>query len=284
MIFKNSGNLLSSSIAFGWVNPGGLTFPMHDHDYFEVSIMLQGRIWHLIKDSSYILNRCDVIFIRPWDFHDFKMVNGEDFLFLNIPFSGGVLDAFAALMEETHTIKKLLDMPEPPRGRIDVMEVCRIEKMKEEMDNVQRMRRSLYMTLMRTLNDAFFSQQSDQIDHGPTWFQRLLMEMMMENNLRGGLPRLYALCNRTPEHISRTFKRYLNLTPTTYINSLRIDKACEKLKHTRQSILDIAYSLGFDSASYFYRVFHEFVGMTPMQYRGNSQHASRMEKMDTCQK
>ena len=273
MTFKDSGKMISNNIAFGWIDPDGLTFPMHDHDYFEISMMIEGRVWHVMENESYIMSRGDVIFVRPWDYHDFRMVNDEHFMFLNIPFDKSVLEKLRDFMEEESAVQTLLDAPEPPRGKIDVMEICELEKMYNEMDNIQRIRRSLYMILVRVMNNSFFSQHDDKVDRGPAWFQRLCMEMMMINNLSVGLPRMYELCNRSPEHISRTFKKYMNMSPTAFINSLRIDKACEKLKHSKQSILDIAYSLGFESVSYFYRVFRDLVGMTPLEYRNSSGNA-----------
>ena len=267
--FSESGNLISDNIAFSWVVPSCLTFPMHDHEYYEISIMLQGRIQHVLPDEVSLLTPGDVIFIRPWDIHDFRMVNHEDFLFLNIPFTEQALMCLSDYLEEAFTVNALMRAKTPPCGKIDATLLYRAEALRK-VDNIQNMRRALYTLLLEVISSAFLSQQEGPEDRGPAWFQRLCMEMMEMSNLREGLPRMYALCGRSPAHISRTFKKYMKVTPTGYINSLRIDHARKALKHTRQSILDISYSLGFESVSYFYRVFHRLTGMTPLEFRNGS--------------
>ena len=52
-----------------------------------------------------------------------------------------------------------------------------------------------------------------------------------------------------------------------YITQLRIKKACRMLTDTQQSIVDIARSVGYNSASYFIKVFREAMDETPEAYR-----------------
>ena len=51
------------------------------------------------------------------------------------------------------------------------------------------------------------------------------------------------------------------------IQGVRIEKACELLRETDISVATVAKRVGFNSANYFYRVFKQWVGMTPTQYR-----------------
>ena len=56
-------------------------------------------------------------------------------------------------------------------------------------------------------------------------------------------------------------------TPILYLTEYRIEKAKQELLAGDKTIVDIAFSCGFDSASYFNRVFRKHAGMTPMEYR-----------------
>ena len=69
------------------------------------------------------------------------------------------------------------------------------------------------------------------------------------------------------EHLSRSVKKYLNLTLSEYINSLRINWICNMLINTDVSITDLCYESGFSSLSYFYRIFKASIGMTPSDFR-----------------
>ena len=52
-----------------------------------------------------------------------------------------------------------------------------------------------------------------------------------------------------------------------YVNTLKVEKACELLVTTNLSIIDIAMSVGFDDQSYFTKLFKKDTSMTPKQYR-----------------
>ena len=53
----------------------------------------------------------------------------------------------------------------------------------------------------------------------------------------------------------------------TYLTRYRIVQAKRLLELSEESILDIALDIGFSSGSYFGRVFHREVGVTPSAYR-----------------
>ena len=74
-------------------------------------------------------------------------------------------------------------------------------------------------------------------------------------------------CGVTPAHLIRSFRRYLDVTPKQYMNSLRVEMACDLLKYTGKSMEEIAEQSGFSEARQMRRVFRETVGMTPREYR-----------------
>ena len=65
----------------------------------------------------------------------------------------------------------------------------------------------------------------------------------------------------------RLFKKYLHVTPTSYINHFRISRAELLLLETELPVAEIALICGFNSVVYFDRVFRQFHGKTPLQYR-----------------
>lgn len=75
-------------------------------------------------------------------------------------------------------------------------------------------------------------------------------------------------------HVSeKYFSRYFSIesgqTFTEYLNRCRIEKACRLLRETDMSVLDIALESGYESISYFIRVFRSQEGCTPLKYRKN---------------
>lgn len=71
----------------------------------------------------------------------------------------------------------------------------------------------------------------------------------------------------SPYYISHIFSKQLHLSFRDYINSLRIDRACEMLKSSEQTITQIAFAVGYNSTRTFNRCFLEGMKMTPKEYR-----------------
>ena len=68
---------------------------------------------------------------------------------------------------------------------------------------------------------------------------------------------------------ARLFKEYTSRTPGEYLIRYRIQKSIELLTSSEASITDIAYAVGFSSASHYTQTFREITGYTPLKYRSN---------------
>ena len=79
-------------------------------------------------------------------------------------------------------------------------------------------------------------------------------------------------------HISRSeccrcFKRALNLTPIEYLMRFRISTAATMIQNNSpaaRSFSELAFAVGFNNASYFNKVFREYLGCTPSEYKKKS--------------
>ncbi|MDP4239226.1 MAG: AraC family transcriptional regulator [Bacteroidota bacterium] len=74
-------------------------------------------------------------------------------------------------------------------------------------------------------------------------------------------------CFMSNDHFIRLFKQELKMTPISYINKKKIEKAQLMLLIKNMAIKDIAYSLSFENVSYFNRTFKHYVGKTPMEFK-----------------
>jgi len=68
-------------------------------------------------------------------------------------------------------------------------------------------------------------------------------------------------------HMTEIFVNRFGKTPGEYVHALRLEAAKTQLAEGKQAILDIAYALGFESASSFYAFFRNRTGMSPGEYR-----------------
>jgi AraC-like DNA-binding protein len=67
--------------------------------------------------------------------------------------------------------------------------------------------------------------------------------------------------------LSRRTERVSGMSPMEYVIRTRLERACRLLIETRQSVSEIAVSLGYDDAHYFSRQFTGRFGMSPSRYR-----------------
>lgn len=71
----------------------------------------------------------------------------------------------------------------------------------------------------------------------------------------------------SPAYFSRIFKKEMGITFNAFLNNVRIEKSKDLLKNSNLKMLDIALMVGFDSQSYFTKVFKKNNGNSPLQYR-----------------
>lgn len=71
----------------------------------------------------------------------------------------------------------------------------------------------------------------------------------------------------TEHRIIEIFKKEYNITLHKYINNLRLEKAKRLLNETDNKIIDITYSVGFESLSSCYLFFKKGTGESPLIYK-----------------
>ncbi len=71
----------------------------------------------------------------------------------------------------------------------------------------------------------------------------------------------------TPSYLSDIFKTHTNYNITDYTNKIRIEKAQEIIENTDTKLSAVSMLVGFNSTSYFYRVFKNQTGYSPNDYK-----------------
>ena len=74
------------------------------------------------------------------------------------------------------------------------------------------------------------------------------------------------------EHLSESryrsvFRSCTGFSPNEYRIALRMQRACDLLLHTGDTLTEIAQACGYNDVLYFLRIFKQKVGMTPGEYR-----------------
>jgi AraC-like DNA-binding protein len=81
------------------------------------------------------------------------------------------------------------------------------------------------------------------------------------------LASMSSVAGLSPYHFSHLFTAAIGMPPHRYLLKLRIERARERLRFSRDSILAVALDCGFKDASHFARVFARETGLSPRQFR-----------------
>lgn len=71
----------------------------------------------------------------------------------------------------------------------------------------------------------------------------------------------------SPKYFCRFFSEMTGKTPIEYLNSYRIERACEQLLTDGRTVTDVCMHCGFNDLSYFVKTFKKYKGITPKQYK-----------------
>ena len=100
----------------------------------------------------------------------------------------------------------------------------------------------------------------------------------IDRNLVGNLnePDVAKLANQSVSGFSRSFRRHTGMTFVQYVNSLRIELACQYLGQGELTVAEICYEVGFNNVSNFNRQFLALKGMPPSKFRSLRRGGARL--------
>jgi signal transduction histidine kinase/DNA-binding response OmpR family regulator/ligand-binding sensor domain-containing protein len=128
-----------------------------------------------------------------------------------------------------------------------------------------------YSKLAEVLENPVFSEQ---LPIAPVFemedaFVQKLRQHIEENLTKSDLSveELSRMMTMSYQSLHRKLSSLTNHSPVQFIRLIRLTKARTLLQNTDRTITDIAYSVGFNDAKYFSRVFTEEFGQTPSSVR-----------------
>ncbi|TAL35743.1 MAG: AraC family transcriptional regulator [Spirochaetes bacterium] len=96
----------------------------------------------------------------------------------------------------------------------------------------------------------------------------------IENNYNRTISRegLAVMLELNADNLGRYFKLYMGEKINDRVNRLRVDEAGRKLASTKDTIVSIAFDVGFENICTFNRAFWKIMGVTPTEYRKKTLH------------
>ncbi len=247
----------------------GYSFPLHSHDnHWEFVYCEEGDFEHKINGRVFEHSEGEIFFIRESDTHALK---GKNFKYHNIAFSGAWIKSLKLFLGNDLLQHTVLRQSSSPRITIPLEErTILARRIRSLISNARGESQILkFSHFLLYLFDLFLVGKEDDefsIDI-PPWLQEIVRYI---NSREEGIPSLDQVIEKSckcPEHVSRSFRKYLDVTPSTYLKNVRLKKAEELLKNTNYSVKEVCYLSSYENSNYFHKQFREFFGQTPAEYR-----------------
>lgn len=254
------------------------TYPMHSHEFYEIFYVVKGQALHQINGSSQIVTEGSLVFIHPDDVHCYQLLNFSDFEFINVNISLA-LTAQAFLWMRI-PVESATDPALPPSIKLTGpahLEMRRRFTELSQMPSGPSRRRTFCALLPELLLQLFTRQGLDKAQVVPRWMADVLRQLDQPKNFICGLPALLSMTSYTQEHLTRSFRKYVHLSPTAYINQKRLGYAAELMVNSGATPPQAAQQAGFHNISHFYHLFHQQYSCTPLQFSAQYRDAQRSQ-------
>ena len=246
---------------------------IHNHDFYEIFLITKGSVKHWVNGEFDNLAEGTLVFIRPDDTHGYYYANPEkrDTEYINLTFSANVAEKLFAYLDGDVDTEAMLNAPMPTKVMLSADEkntaIALLNRLNIENKNDKKALRLKMKRVLLELFTKFFGKADEPADKKPLWLIKLTEDMSRFENFVGGVGKMCELSGKSREHISRTIKKHLGITAVEFINEFKLNYAANLLRNTNYPIIDICYTIGFDSVGYFYKAFKNKEGITPKQFR-----------------
>lgn len=250
----------------------------HTHSFYEIFYIVTGSIEHETADKRKTLNTGDMYFLRPNDGHifyrdSFNTSQHRDILISESLFKRACdfLDpTFFNLIEQSKTAFSIKLSPQELSSFEN--ELQNFSEQQERLPSVDLSATEnviavkLLYSLLSRLN--YYNKKNY-----PQWITDLITLLNNKNSFVKPLSELLEEVNYNRSYISRRFTQIVGVSPIEYFLNAKIAYAVKLLRFTQMPITEIAIASGFNTITYFNRIFKKMFGVSPSTYRQNIQPA-----------
>lgn len=237
----------------------------HFHNDYEMYLLEYGNRIVSIADEEIKTTAGDAVFFAREELH--KSRGNDGFGGICVHFS----ERFLTRYFSNTAISKIMEIIKVRKLHLDENSISLIKKMTDEFVIDDEYNFLRLAKLFEILHENMKSQESkpaeDSRSLNPQKSTQLFTYVDENYAYIKDLKELSDLFEISESYLFKLFQKEYGMTPKTYINKLRIQNICSRLKHSNRTIKSIAADYGFDSYEHFCRVFKKEVGICPTEYR-----------------
>lgn len=238
---------------------------LHQHDYYEYTIVLTGRYYQNVNGRKVLLERGEFVFLPIGSNHESFYEFGATRI-LNVGIKKTFFEEyFSPLLPSFFVASQSYTLKNEFMAYIESV-IASLNFRENEFNEF------IEIVTFNVVNRLRHYREKKVQDDTPQWLKNTIEEMheiaMFNEN---ALENMIVITGKSQEYLTRATKRYYGKTPMQIINSIRINFAKKQLEITNYSITDIAFESGYSSPSLFVKKFKEATTLTPSEYRKSLQ-------------
>ena len=237
-------------------------YPAHMHDPVEIAIVRKGHVNMTVNGIAYAMEPDTVMIVFPGMIHSYDSVS-DDVEGLFVGFSPDAVDEFRNILITMWPVVPMLKISECP---------AETEEVVEKLEEYSRREgpHPLLLSYIHLLAACLFTRlelvSSEEMNKGNFMYKVLYyIQQHSQENLT--LESVAKEMGVGKSHLSHLFSQKLKINFRRFLNTIRVEKACNLLQDTDMSIKEICYETGFENTRTFHRVFMEERKTTPVEYR-----------------
>ena len=263
----------------------GLIAPYHWHDEYEFVYMNEGSVCCRIGAEIFDLGQGQCAFVKGGALHSLTAEAKTDFDFHAVVFHPslvlGDMDICKRYFSDEYIIQNRFSPGnEKESAVIDAVKLLRDTFESKSFGYELRVKSHLLLIFSRIFESGLY--RTDMPARSKNLSERLEKVIKyIHKNFHTGLTvkDLADISGYSVSHFTRFFRELAGKTPMEYVIRLRIYNACDMLRHTDKSVLDISLDCGFENVGHFIKTFRRHMNITPYQYK-----KYRTRQSDTRQK
>jgi len=283
-MFKSGNNLEYTKSYYHRTNS---TIDMHNHNFYEINIIVEGNGRHYIENNSCEACPGTVFIIPPGISHGY-WANRHLSVF-HVIVSYTFIERFSQELEALPGYSLLFEIEPLLRGeydnnlflRLDPDDLEKIIPLFSKLCSLEMSdykgrfvaKNAIVLQLIASLSEKISKQiHSPAPLHKNPHYATIVrsMEYIRNHyNKKIAFQKLAEDLNLSYSTFLRHFTEICGISPGQYLTRCRMEKAKEMLTHTEKSILDIALECGYYDSSHFIRAYTEANGMSPLSFRNS---------------
>lgn len=257
---------------FDCQNVGPTESQRHQHDFLELSIIIDGSVEYIIDDKPVILEKGTVLLFNPGVYHFERYTKDMTSTQIHIGFRNFMLQGF----QRDHFPFKtsILHLREFHEEFFSVCQEILVEKAKGEA-GYDLMLKTLVMKLiiyiLRDAQSTHLESNALKLSYEEQEKQTIVNDIIhyleKHHTEEVSLSTLSQTLYISPTYISRVFKEETGESPINYLIKLRLTRAKELMEsETDITVKEAANLVGYNDAYYFSKLFKKYYGKPPSAF------------------